>query len=238
MAIEVMDLVSRRTEQGLLFHTDARLRPDGEKGLLVNTLDRYESYYRQRSQLWEIQSLSRSRAIAGDSAVGEAFQKLAKQLCNFQHPSLPLAPFANGWKQAIHKMRMRIEKERTKPGADELAIKTGAGSLMDAEFIAQALCLEHGWHEPNTLRVLERANQAGALPLADKLIDNYRRLRRVEGILRRWSYEGETTLPDQRAPFYRVSVRCGFDEPEAFRKAVAEWRRGIREAYERVFQPG
>ena len=235
MAIEVMDLVSRRTEQGLLFHTDARLRPDGEKGLLVNTLDHYETYYRQRSQLWEIQSLSRSRAIAGDSRVGEAFQNLATKLCNFQQPSLPLAAFQNGWKQAIHKMRLRIEKERTKPGADALAIKTGAGGLMDAEFIAQALCLEHGWHEPNSLRALERGKQAGVLPLVDKLIDSYRRLRRVEGILRRWSYEGETTLPDEPAPFCRVSVRCGFDEPEAFRKAVAEWRRAIREAYERVF---
>src|SRR3569833_1245530 len=34
LATEVMDLVSARTEQGMLFHTDARLRPDGEKGLL------------------------------------------------------------------------------------------------------------------------------------------------------------------------------------------------------------
>ena len=43
-----MDLLSARTEQGVLFHTDARLRPDGEKGLLVNTLSAYEEYYRQR----------------------------------------------------------------------------------------------------------------------------------------------------------------------------------------------
>src|SRR5258705_6367460 len=39
LAIQVMELLSSRTEQGLTFHTDARLRPDGEKGLLVNTLD-------------------------------------------------------------------------------------------------------------------------------------------------------------------------------------------------------
>jgi len=30
-------------------------------------------------------------------------------------------------------MRMRIEKERTPSGQDELAIKTGRGGLMDAE---------------------------------------------------------------------------------------------------------
>ena len=38
LAAEVMDLMTRRTERGIVFHTDARLRPDGEKGLLVNTL--------------------------------------------------------------------------------------------------------------------------------------------------------------------------------------------------------
>ena len=106
---------------------------------------------------------------------------------------------------------------------------------MDAEFIAQALCLEHGWHEPNTLRALERGRDAGTLPDADKLISGYRELRRLEGILRRWSYEGETVLPDEPEPFFRVSVRCGFATPEEFRKALASWRQLIRKAYQDFF---
>ena len=128
-------------------------------------------------------------------------------------------------------MRVRIEKERTPLGRDALAIKTGAGGLMDAEFIAQALCLEHGWQEANTLRALARARDAGILRDANKLIDHYQRLRRVEGILRRWSYEGEIVLPDDPAPYYRVSVRCGFSTPAEFAAALASWRRAIREVY-------
>ena len=58
-------------------------------------------------------------------------------------------------------MRARIEKERTPPGQDALAIKTGAGGLMDAEFLAQTVCLAQGWQEPNTLRALERARDSG-----------------------------------------------------------------------------
>jgi glutamate-ammonia-ligase adenylyltransferase len=153
-------------------------------------------------------------------------------------------------------MRLRIEKERTPHGQDDLAIKTGKGGLMDVEFIAQTLCLENGWQEANTLRALERGREAvgfqsrmaglrgkGTLkrelqPLArgdfEKLIENYRHLRRVEGILRRWSYEGETVLPDDPAPYYRVSVRCGFATPEEFGKALAKWRKAIREVYEKV----
>jgi glutamate-ammonia-ligase adenylyltransferase len=132
-------------------------------------------------------------------------------------------------------MRLRIEKERTPAGKDDLAIKTGKGGLIDAEFIAQALCLEHGWQEANTLRALERARDDKVMPDAGKLIENYRQLRRIEGILRRWSYEGETVLPNDPAPYYRVSVRCGFATPEEFRAALAKWRRAIREVYVKAF---
>jgi len=257
LAVELMDLLSRRTEQGIVFNTDARLRPDGEKGLLVNTLAAYEEYYRNRAQLWEIQSLTRTRPVAGDLKLGESFQKLAAKLTDFRNAGLPAgtgeksrrAPGRSGdqrsglpacvtadWKKQIHQMRMRVEKERTPRGQDELAIKTGRGGFMDAEFIAQVLCLENGWQEANTLRALERGRAAGLLPDADSLVENYRRLRRVEGILRRWSYEGETVLPDDAPAYYRVSVRCGFAKPEDFRKALAQWRKVIREVYGRVFK--
>jgi glutamate-ammonia-ligase adenylyltransferase len=262
------------------------LRPDGEKGLLVNTLAAYEEYYRQRAQLWEIQALTRTRPVAGNLALGEKFQKLAATFTNFGRVSkiknrrgelretstqsgrrgtppsetkktaaLPVC-FAPDWKGQIHQMRMRIEKERTPHGQDELAIKTGKGGLMDAEFIAQTLCLENGWQEANTLRALERGRDAvgvqpsGCVPVKgtlkrelqpltrgdfEKLLENYRHLRRVEGILRRWSYEGETVLPDDTPAYYRVSVRCGFETPQEFEKALAKWRRAIREVYKKVF---
>ena len=258
LAAAVMDLMSRRTEAGLVFHTDARLRPDGEKGLLVNTLEAYENYYRERAQLWEIQALTRTRPVAGDGEVGGKFQKLAAALTDFsaagakaarpaspkrraesgkrKAPGIPrVAAYRPDWKRNIHQMRLRIERERTPKGREGLAIKTGAGGLMDAEFIAQALCLEQGWHEASTLRALQRGRDAGVLPDADPLIESYRQLRRVEGILRRWSYEGEVVLPDDPAPYTRVSVRCGFARPEEFSRAVAQWRRAIREGYTKVF---
>jgi glutamate-ammonia-ligase adenylyltransferase len=234
LAAEVMDLLSHRTDRGIVFRTDARLRPDGEKGVLVPPLDTCESYYQSRAQLWEIQTLTRARFVAGNAAIGEKFQKLALRLSNFSDPR-QRRRFKN-WKVEIDHMRLRVEKERTPRGKDDLAIKTGKGGLMDCEFIAQTLCMENGWHEPNTLRALERARQNKALPDADKLIENYVHLRRVEAILRRWSDEGEALLPDDAPAFYRVSVRCGFDSPGAFRATLAKWRKGIRAVYSKVFR--
>ncbi len=234
LAAEVMDMLSGVTEFGVAFKTDARLRPDGEKGLLVNTLDRYEEYYRKRAMLWEIQALTRIRPIAGDSKAGRQFQELAATLTNFQKAPRGLAAFTPEWKQEIAKMRLRIEKERTPAGKQDAAIKTGAGGLMDAEFIAQTFCLERGWQEPNTLRVLEKIKAENVLdaPPAEQLIENFRRLQRIEGILRRWSYEGEVLLPDDPAPLYRVAVRCGFGNATEFMNAVRYHRKKVREVYD------
>jgi glutamate-ammonia-ligase adenylyltransferase len=238
LAAQVMDLLSRRTAQGIVFPTDARLRPDGEKGLLVNTLEAFEQYYRTRAQLWEIQALTRVRFVAGEVETGGKFQKIAATLADFSAPNRSPAAARLGpdWREQIHRMRLRIQQERTPAGQDDLAIKTGKGGLVDAEFVAQTLCLEQGWNEPNTLRALERARDAKRLPDAEVLIENYRRLRRVEGILRRWSYEGETVLPDDPAPYYRVAVRCGYATAEQFRQAVAGWRQAIRRVYEQEFK--
>jgi [glutamine synthetase] adenylyltransferase / [glutamine synthetase]-adenylyl-L-tyrosine phosphorylase len=244
LAVELMDLLSSQTEMGVAFETDARLRPDGEKGLLVNTLPAYEEYYRKRAQLWEIQSLTRTRFIAGDKKTGDAFQKMAAALTDFsagkhaKSSRIRTEAFTPDWKEQIAKMRARIEKERTPRGKDALAIKTGSGGLIDAEFIAQMFSLERGWSEPNTLRALQRAEREKAIHKreAEKLIENYRKLRRVEAILRRWSYAGETVLPDDPAPLYRVAVRCGFGHPDEFMRAVTEWRKGIRDVYHRVLE--
>lgn len=237
LGARVMELLSSQTEMGLVFKTDARLRPDGEKGLLVTTLAACEDYYLNRGMLWEIQTLTRSRPVAGDPAVGAQFQKIASTLTDFSARSGRPAAYVSDWKKQIATMRLRIEKERVSAGRKALAFKTGAGGLMDAEFIAQALCLEYGWHEPNTLKALEKARDTGAIPReqAVELIENYRHLLRIECILRRWSYEGESELPADPAPQYRVAIRCGFSSAQALLDAMAGYRKVIRRVHAAFF---
>ncbi|RME90469.1 MAG: bifunctional [glutamate--ammonia ligase]-adenylyl-L-tyrosine phosphorylase/[glutamate--ammonia-ligase] adenylyltransferase [Verrucomicrobia bacterium] len=237
---ELMDLIAARTEHGVAFELDLRLRPDGEKGLLVPSLSACESYYTRRAWLWEIQALSRARPVAGDPEVGRRFMELVQRCIDFREPDpRRVKAMQPDWRLEMVRMRQRIERERVKPGHEPLAFKTGAGGLVDAEFIAQAICLGRGWLEPNTGRALERAGREGALPpeLAAKLLENYRRLRRIEAILRRWSYEGETELPVDPAARYRVAVRCGFGAAEDLLAAVARYRAHIREVYREFFAP-
>ena len=149
-------------------------------------------------------------------------------------PQLPRASRRIGSRRSTQ-MRMRIEKERTPAGKDDLAIKTGRGGLMDAEFVAQALCLENGWQEANTLRALERGREAAVLPEADKLIETTA----SSGASRASCAAGVTKAkPCCRTIRRRIiafRVRCGFPTPDAFREALAGYRKAIREVYARVF---
>jgi glutamate-ammonia-ligase adenylyltransferase len=233
IAVELLDLLNKRTEHGIVLVADTRLRPDGEKGLLVNSLDAYREYYQKRALLWEIQSLTRARTIAGNPSVGEAFEQMANEFTDFQHPKVQC--FEPTWKSQIAKMRHRIETERDTPGRQKFAIKTGKGGLIDCEFIAQALCLQTSHREQNTLKALRKMGALGHLPDAETLALNYTQLLKVELILRRWSLEPESVLPAEPEPLYRVAVRCGYQDAESLLNAVTSFRTAIRRSYVQIF---
>jgi glutamate-ammonia-ligase adenylyltransferase len=255
LAAGILDLLGGKTELGAVFSLDTRLRPDGEKGLLVNTLEACEEYYRRRAALWEIQALTRVRPIAGDLEAGAQFQQLAAALADFSPENVAagfaassarasarpkktgLSAYTPDWKKEIAAMRERVVRERTPAGKDRLAIKTGVGGLMDAEFMAQAFCLARGWQEANSLSALRRGGEAGLLERGDAqlLLRNYGNLRRIEGILRRWSYEGEILLPDDEPALCRVAVRCGFAGAGDFMKELEATRAAIRSVYDKYF---
>ena len=235
LVAEIIELSGHASGDEAVFSVDTRLRPDGEKGLLINSLDAYRTYYLSRAMLWEIQSLTRLRPVAGDNEVGRRFDEMTREFTDFRKSAASC--FSPDWKQSICHMRLRIEKERTPPGMEKLALKTGAGGLVDAEFIAQTFCLETGVHQPNTMQALQAARESNWLSdrEAGVLIDNYSRLRRVEAILRRWSFQAETVLPSEPAAFRRVALRCGYSEPAKLMDDLLVWRAAVRGVYDLVF---
>jgi glutamate-ammonia-ligase adenylyltransferase len=237
-AVELIELLSGSTELGVAFEVDARLRPDGAKGLLVNSLDAFEEYWRRRGSLWELQALTRARFVGGHPGTGEALLTAAAKLTDFSRGNPGVAAWTDDWRQEVVRMRDRIERERTPVGRDALAFKTGRGGLMDAEFLAQTICLAQGWREPNTTRALERAGRERLLrpPLGEKLLAGYHLLRRIELILRRWSFEAESELPADPAPQRRVAIRCGHPDSRGLLAALATARQDVRAAWDSVLR--
>src|SRR5262249_44282276 len=53
------------TREGIAYHIDTRLRPSGNQGPLVTSLDAFEAYHRASAQTWERQALIRARPLEG-----------------------------------------------------------------------------------------------------------------------------------------------------------------------------
>src|SRR5207248_504774 len=64
-AQNLITAMAQPTTEGNIWALDTRLRPEGENGPLVCSVETYQWYYGNRAQLWEIQSLTRARPISG-----------------------------------------------------------------------------------------------------------------------------------------------------------------------------
>jgi len=79
LAQRINTLLSSYTAAGRLYEVDLRLRPNGESGLLVSSIEAFEDYT-QSCVVWEHQALTRARFCAGDGAVGMQFERIRNEI--------------------------------------------------------------------------------------------------------------------------------------------------------------
>lgn len=220
--------MAQTTAEGSIWTVDARLRPDGEKGILSCSITGYEAYYHTRAQLWEAQALSRARPIAGP--LQAEFLNLAKHVWRTagRRPDLF---------NQIQAMLERIRRDRA-AAADELDFKTGQGGIIEAEFLVQALQMRAGIWNPQFGGTVRQLAQAGIINTshAETLRAHYAHLRSIESILRRWENKSVSTLPADKAEQEKVAVRAGAKNLDAFAQAYREARAGIHAIYAEYFR--
>ncbi|HEX9101269.1 MAG TPA: bifunctional [glutamate--ammonia ligase]-adenylyl-L-tyrosine phosphorylase/[glutamate--ammonia-ligase] adenylyltransferase, partial [Polyangia bacterium] len=64
------------TDEGFVFRVDLRLRPEGTRGPVCNSLGAAERYYESVGRPWERQAWVKARAVAGDLALGDEAERL------------------------------------------------------------------------------------------------------------------------------------------------------------------
>src|SRR5690554_6604955 len=72
----IVHILSTQTPSGQLYEVDMRLRPSGNSGLLVSTLQAFEKYQRNDAWTWEHQALARARGVAGCPDTLKAFEAI------------------------------------------------------------------------------------------------------------------------------------------------------------------
>ena len=217
--------MAQPTAEGNIWVLDARLRPEGEKGPLVCSLETYQSYYAGRAQPWELQALTRARAVTGPLQ-GE-FIEMAKHAWRDagQHVDL---------RARIDNMLERIRRDRGS-GSDFLDFKTGAGGIIEAEFLVQALQMRENIWEPNWERAVDRLRESGCLADSEvvTLKEAYAFLRRCESVLRRFENRAVSALPSDPDEQRKLAIRLGYEEFDVFRERYVDARETIHALYER-----
>ena len=174
----LIHMLTTMTPQGALYEVDPRLRPDGSKGVLVNTLGGLGEYLRDKAWTWEHQALVRARAVAGDPALGQRFAQLRREILLRDRDGDAL-------RDDVRTMRERMRSELGSHASGRFDLKQDGGGIADIEFIVQygtlrwARQLGDDLDFTDNVRLLEGFGRAGLMPAGDVtlLADAYRAYR-------------------------------------------------------------
>ena len=161
-AQRVMNWLTVLTRAGRLYEVDARLRPDGSKGLLVSSLDTFTAYQKSRAWTWEHQALLRARPVAGDPALNAQLAAVRRDILLAPRESTTVVAEVSSMRQ-----RWRAERDRSSP--QQVDLKQGHGALLDIEFLLQGLVLANAARYPALLEftanvdMIEACRSAGLL---------------------------------------------------------------------------
>ncbi len=216
--------MAQPSAEGNIWALDARLRPEGEKGPLVCSLEAYQSYYAGRAQPWELQALTRARAVTGP--LQSEFIEMAKRVWRDagQHVDLRFR---------IDDMLKRIRRERGSR-SDFLDFKTGIGGIIEGEFLVQALQMRESIWEPTWKRAVDRLCESGRLTDSEtaNLKDAYSFLRRCESVLRRYNNKTVSALSSDPDEQRKAAIRLGYEEFDVFRERYLDARQTINALYD------
>ncbi|HEX6311278.1 MAG TPA: bifunctional [glutamine synthetase] adenylyltransferase/[glutamine synthetase]-adenylyl-L-tyrosine phosphorylase [Acidimicrobiia bacterium] len=241
VARELLATMSGASSDGIVFRTDADLRPEGRDGPLSRSLSSFEAYWDRWARTWEFQALIKARPVAGDFDLGRRFAAAAGARV---WPDV-LDPDAV---REIRVMKARAESETARRGLTDRELKRGRGGIRDIEFAVQLLQLVHGRQDEsvrsaNTLEALAALGGGGYVEQEDAgmLDEAYRSLRTIEHRLQLWDEQQTHTLPADVGARTRIARVLGYrdhgDESavERFDADYRTQRARVRLTHERLF---
>ncbi|MBY0382547.1 MAG: bifunctional [glutamine synthetase] adenylyltransferase/[glutamine synthetase]-adenylyl-L-tyrosine phosphorylase [Xanthobacteraceae bacterium] len=152
-----------RTNYGVLYDVDMRLRPSGRAGPLATSIGSFAEYQEREAWTWEHMALTRARVISGNEGLSGQIEATIRRVLTRKRD---IDIIAND----VLEMRTAVAAE--KGDGNLWDIKYVAGGIVDLEFLAQYLQLVHSAKYPailsvNTLQVFDNAVKLGLLSSSD-----------------------------------------------------------------------
>jgi [glutamine synthetase] adenylyltransferase / [glutamine synthetase]-adenylyl-L-tyrosine phosphorylase len=223
-----------RTNYGVLYDIDMRLRPSGRAGPVASHVDAFAEYQDDEAWTWEHMALTRARVISASPEFRDKIESIIRRVLTRPREVAGVAVDVADMRRAI-----ALEK-----GANDLwDLKHVAGGLVDIDFIAQYLQLAYAADKPdildvNTLHVLDNAARLGVLPAASVEILRsavllYHDLTQVVRLCVSEKFDPETSGED----LLQIMARAG-DAPDfsSLQARVKETETEVRRVFEALLE--
>jgi glutamate-ammonia-ligase adenylyltransferase len=149
-----------RTNYGVLYEVDMRLRPSGRAGPVASHIESFAEYQEREAWTWEHMALTRARVISASPEFRAKIEQTIRAVLTRPRDAAAVA-------SDVVEMRRAVALEKGE--RDVWDLKYAAGGMVDIDFIAQYLQLVHAAEKPDildvsTLHVLDNAARLGVLP--------------------------------------------------------------------------
>ena len=237
--------MSEITADGYVFRVDIRLRPESSAGVIIRSMESYESYYEGWGDLWERQALIKARPVAGDMAFGDEFIRMIQPFVYQRYlDGVTLTEIKADIRHTKTRIEERLVSERTNL---EKHVKLGPGGIRDIEFTVQCLQMIHGATRKslcshNTLEVLSalKANALLSHEDADALTTAYRFLRTVENSIQIEADQQRYSISEKESEERELARRLGYqhtaetDALETFRADYRAHTEQVRAIFQKI----
>ena len=231
-------LLGERSDEGCIYRTDLKFRPNTGATPLALSTGAAEQYYESHGQNWERAAMIKARPAAGDMAVGADMIERLRPFIWRKY--LDLAAI-----QDIQSIKRQINAEPSRQhfGVAGHDIERGRGGIRQIELYAQTQQLIWGGRDDSlrsratcdALRALAAAERTSEKAV-DALIDSYRFLRRLEHRLEMIEDEPDLRIPDDADSRAAIARLMGFADEAGFADALLTHVRAVERHYAALFE--
>ncbi len=182
------------TGEGVAYHIDTRLRPEGRRGALAIPLDMFQRYLESRAEIWERLAWTRFRILTGANRLAIDVEGAVG--------AFVYGPWDSRIPRYMANVRKRMERELGDPSGHQLEFKIGRGGLADIDFILQMMQIREGHTRPafrtsGTRQLLEQRPDTSLLTAAevDELRGAHAFLRSLETFARMETDTNASAVP-------------------------------------------
>ena len=247
MGKRLIKLLAEHDANGFVFRVDMRLRPNGDSGPLVCSLDMLEEYLLVQGREWERYAWIKGRLIAPLPGSSD-FAHCQKELDQLIRPFVYRRHLDYGVIASIRDLHAQIQAEAEKKSSGHQGrsrdIKLGRGGIREIEFLAQMFQLMRGGTDPRfrvrpSLEVLELIKHCGILPAGEveSLQAAYVYLRRLEHRIQVWDDQQTHYLPEDEAVRSRlaISMQDQSIDANAFISELDRHQNNVAQLFEKAF---